>query len=127
MRSGLLGLSTIMAIAFVTEVHADSGGDPAMGRRLFAPCSSCHTTEANVPAKLGPTLHGIFGRKAGSLPGFSYSEAMQKSGIVWNESTLDAYIKEPSAVVPGNKMLFSGVPKDQARADIIAYLKQATK
>jgi cytochrome c len=122
------GCSSMMILLWaMSQAYADGGGDPAVGKRQFAPCTSCHSIEADAPDKIGPSLHSIVGRKAGSLPGFSYSEAMQKSGIVWDEHLLDAYIKQPSAVVPGNKMAFFGVKNDQARADIIAYLKEAAK
>lgn len=110
-----------------TQACADNPGDPIMGKRLFAQCGACHTTEVDGPNKIGPNLHGIFGRKAGSLSNFSYSEAMQKSGVIWDAATLSEYIKQPADFVPGNKMPFPGVPKEQARADIIAYLKETTK
>lgn len=127
MRAGLLlCFPVLLLLSPASVVHAE-GGDPVMGKRLFAQCSSCHVIVVDAPSTVGPNLHGLFGRKAGSLPGFAYSEAMQKSGITWGESELDAYVKQPAGFVPGTKMVFLGVPKDKARADIIAYLKEATK
>lgn len=123
----LLSSALLLVIASASSVRAESGGDPVMGKRLFAQCGSCHTTAAGGPSPVGPNLHGLFGRKAGSLPGFAYSEAMQASKIVWSDTELDAYIKQPSSFVPGTKMVFMGVAKDKARADILAYLKEATK
>jgi cytochrome c len=127
-RNGLpRSFSVLILMIAASAVHAEGGGDPVMGKRLFAQCGSCHTVAAGGPSTVGPNLHGLIGRKAGSLRGFGYSEAMQKSNIVWGESELDAYIKQPSSFVPGTKMVFLGVSKDQARADIIAYLKEATQ
>lgn len=127
-RNGLPRSSALLFLMVTASaVHAEGGGDPIMGKRLFAQCGSCHSIVADKPSIVGPNLHGILGRKSGTSPGFAYSEAMQKSNIVWGESELDAYIKQPSSYVPGTKMAFLGVTKDQARADIIAYIKEATK
>lgn len=128
MRTSLLVyVSLVVLLSLASQAQADMTGDPVMGRRLFAQCVACHSTQLDPQNKMGPSLHGIVGRHAGSLPNFAYSEAMQKSGIVWDESKLHEYLKEPATLVPGNKMIFPGVPKDRARADIIAYLKEATK
>ena len=108
-------------VTFVTA------GDPDLGKRQFAPCTACHTTEAGGPDKVGPNLHGIIGRKAGTKPGFAYSDALKGSGITWDEAKLDQWIKKPAALVPGTKMAFIGISNDTVRANIIAYLKQATK
>ncbi len=106
---------------------AHAGGDAALGKRAFAPCMACHTVEAGGPNKVGPNLHGVIGSKAGAKPDFKYSDAMKKSGIVWNEAKLDEYLKKPSAFIPGNKMAFIGITKDDVRTNVIAYLQEATK
>ncbi len=93
---------------------------------MFAQCTSCHTIVSGESPKVGPNLHGLIGRKAGSQPDFVYSDAMKSSGIVWDEQVLNDYLKLPSARVPGNRMVFAGVPKDQDRADIIAYIKETS-
>jgi len=84
-------------------------------------CATCHTNEPSKN-KIGPTLFGLIGRRSGSAPGFSYSDAMRNAGVVWNEQTLDKYLADPKAFVPGNKMPYLGVKKPEARKDIIAYL-----
>jgi cytochrome c len=85
-------------------------------------CMVCHTVEAGK-SKLGPSLFGVVGRKSGSEPGFNYSEAMKGAGLTWDEDTLDKYLNDPKAVVPGNKMTYAGVKKADDRKAIIAYLK----
>jgi cytochrome c len=99
-------------------------GDVAAGEKLFVKCKTCHTLEAGKN-KVGPSLAGVFGRKAGTAPDFKYSDAMANSGITWDEASLSEYIADPKGKVPGNKMVFPGVKKDEDRANLIAYLKQA--
>ncbi|RMD91275.1 MAG: cytochrome c family protein [Alphaproteobacteria bacterium] len=106
---------------------ARAEGDPARGRELFRVCAACHTIEAGAGTKVGPNLHGLFGRKAGTVEGFAYSPAMAASGILWNEETLGRYLASPRAMVPGNRMPYPGMPKAADRADLIAYLREATK
>ena len=100
-------------------------GDAAAGEKIFIKCKTCHTLEAGKN-KVGPSLAGLIGRKAGTAPDFNYSDAMKNSGITWDEAALNEYITDPKAKVPGNKMVFPGVKKDEDRANLIAYLKQAT-
>lgn len=126
MRKALLWAIALAPFS-IAAAHAADAGDPVMGKRQFAPCTACHTTEADGPNKVGPNLHGIIGRKAGTKADFTYSDAMKASGITWDAAKIDAYITKPSALVPGNKMAFMGVAKDDVRANIIAYLKEATK
>jgi cytochrome c len=125
MRNALMLASILVPVSFAAA-HAE-GGDPVMGKRQFAPCSACHSIGAGEPNKVGPNLHGIFGRKSGSKEDFQYSDAMKKAGIVWDAAKIDKYITKPQEFVPGNKMAFIGIAKDEVRANIIAYLKEATK
>jgi cytochrome c len=101
-------------------------GDPKKGKRVFARCLSCHILTEEGPKKQGPHLYGIFGRTAGTVEGFKYSKAMAESGIVWDETTIDAYMADPKGYIPGNRMAFVGIKKAKQRADLIAYLKEAT-
>jgi len=114
----------MLAVTSVTIASAD--GDPARGEAKFQECAACHKLEAGVN-DVGPSLHNIFGRKAGELPDFRFSPALRKSGIIWSAETLDTYITDPQAMVPANRMPYAGLADRDARADLIAYLKQATK
>jgi cytochrome c len=122
------GFTILAAAAFFSLASAPShaDGDAAKGKKVFAKCMACHTTEAGKN-KVGPTLHGIIGRKSGSVEGFTYSDAMKNAGITWNEAELDKYLTNPKKDVPGNKMAFPGLPKADDRANVIAYLKEATQ
>lgn len=101
---------------------ASAAGDAAMGGRLFLQCRACHTVGAAEKSGLGPNLNGVFGAKAGAKPGYQYSPAMTKSGLVWTANTLDGFLTRPMTAVPGTKMAFAGVANPKARADLIAYL-----
>ena len=102
-----------------------AAGDPAAGQKIFNKCKTCHEAD-QAKNKVGPNLVGLFGRKSGSVADFKYSDAMKNANIVWSETTVAEYVKDPKAFVPGNKMVFPGLKSDQEIADLIAYLKQAT-
>lgn len=101
---------------------AGLSGDPARGQKLFAQCRSCHVTEAGVN-RVGPTLHGVVGRKAGSAPDYRYSAANENSAVVWTEQNLFEFLENPRKYLPGTKMAYPGMKDPQRRADLIAYLK----
>ena len=105
---------------------ADMKGDATHGEAVFAQCKTCHVIEAGVN-RIGPSLAGIVGRKAGEVAGYSYSAANKGSGITWSAEKLYQYLEKPARVVPGTKMAFAGLPKGQDRADVIAYLSTAAK
>ena len=87
----------------------------------FGVCAACHTTDGSK--SLGPSLKGVYGRKAGSLAGFTYSRAMRNSGVLWDEKSLDAFIAEPQKAIPGNTMPFGGISDPRQRAEVVHYLK----
>lgn len=101
-------------------------GDIVNGKRQFAICATCHSTAAGAPNKVGPNLHGIIGKKAGINPTFAYSDGLKSSGKTWDEATLDAYLKNPKAMFSDSKMAYAGMPADNNRRDVIAYIKVAT-
>ena len=103
-------------------------GDAAKGQRVFnTQCRTCHKVEKDASSPVGPSLHGLFGRKSGTLAGFEYSDAMKKADITWDEATLAEYLKDPKAKVPGTKMAFVGLKNPAQLEDLVAYLKDATK
>lgn len=97
--------------------------DLAEGKKQFALCRSCHTITPGGANMTGPALYGVFGRKAGSHPGFKYSDAVTNAGFTWDAAQLDSWLADPRGFLPGNKMSFAGVKDPKKRIDLIAYLK----
>ncbi len=114
------------AAAGATLEYASFTTDAAAGEKVFAACRTCHVFDEGVN-RVGPSLHKVVGRKSGSVPGFSYSDANKNSGITWTPQVLFEYLKDPKAYVPGTKMAFPGVKDDQKRADLVAYLEAQSK
>ena len=110
----------------VTDGGQKLSGDPVHGKQIFNQCMVCHSIDAGVN-HIGPSLHGVVNRKAGTIPNFMYSGANKKSGIVWSQQKIFDYLKNPQAMVPGTKMTFAGLRKAQDRADVIAYLTENSK
>jgi cytochrome c len=108
-------------------------GDINRGAKIFKTrCATCHVVEKNEGSnsyngnKMGPNLHGLFGRKSGTVDGYNYSMAIKKKEILWNENTIFNYLDNPKKYIPGTKMIFSGIKNHKERTDLIAYLKQST-
>jgi cytochrome c len=100
-----------------------NGGNYDKGRRVFAQCRSCHTVGAGEPNRVGPHLHGVFGRAAGSVSDFrTYSKGLKESGITWDAATMDKWVANPRDVVAVNNMIFPGIRKEEDRHDLIAFL-----
>jgi cytochrome c len=117
-------VALLMTLPLIGAARAD--GDAARGEVKFQDCAACHKLEAGAN-NVGPSLHGIFERKAGELADFRYSPAIKRSGIAWTPETLDTFITDPQAVVPGNRMPYAGMASPGDRADLIAYLQKTTK
>jgi cytochrome c2 len=103
-----------------------AAANPKRGQLLYMQCKACHDVEPGLPHKVGPNLNGVFGRTAGTAPGFKYTDAMAKSGIVWTAQTLDIFLKQPGAMIPGNGMAFPGVANDADGAGLIVYLRSVS-
>ncbi len=98
--------------------------DAAAGERVFAQCRACHQVGETAKNAVGPVLNGLFGRKAGTVEGYTYSPANKNSGLTWDEAVFRDYIKDPRAKIPGTKMIYAGLKDEQRVTDLIAYLKQ---
>ena len=116
---------TALAVLQLAATSAFAQGDPEKGEKVFNRCKACHVVDKEQN-RVGPHLVGIIGRQAGSVEGFGYSDAMKNSGKTWDEETLAAYLKDPKGYVPGNKMAFAGLKKEDEVVDVIAYLKRET-
>jgi cytochrome c len=101
---------------------ARAEGDADAGKEVFKKCAVCHATQPGQN-KVGPSLAGVVGRKAGTVPNYSYSAANKDSGLTWDEATLEKYLENPREVVKGTKMVFPGLKTEKERQDVIAYLK----
>jgi cytochrome c2 len=121
MRATMLLVMTLLPVGV-----ACADGDPVRGEARFQDCAACHKLVAGAN-EIGPSLHGIFTRKAGELADFRFSPAMKRSGIEWTPETFDKYIADPQAMVPANRMPYAGMASASDRADLIAYLVKASR
>jgi cytochrome c len=126
-RKGRRRVATFVLAAFCAlaggAAAAGPAGDANRGEQLYEACTDCHSLDKN---DVGPRHRGVFGRKAASLPDYDYSDALKSANIVWNEETLDKWLTDPQAFVPGVKMFFH-LDNPQDRADVIAFLKERAK
>jgi cytochrome c len=123
MRFHLTAVAAVALLLLPRSPALGADGDPTRGEQIYHRCQGCHSIDAN---RVGPRHAGLFGRRAGSLDDYTYSDAMRAAGIVWDTTTLDQFLTAPRKFIPGTKMPFAGIPDAQERADLIAYLKQAT-
>jgi len=124
MIDGMRAMLALLMMLLAGSALAD--GDAARGEKKFEDCAACHRLEAGAN-NVGPSLHGIFGRKAAEIADFRYSPAIKRSAIVWTPDMVDKFITNPQAMVPGNRMPYAGMAGAADRADLIAYLQKATK
>jgi cytochrome c len=126
-RTSIFVAAVVVAVAATAATAAFADGDRDEGAKAFRQCAACHSLRAG-DHRTGPSLAGIWGKKAGGIETFNrYSEAIKSSGIVWNADTLDRWLADPKAMVPGNRMVFRGVADKKTRDDLIAFLKSAAE
>jgi cytochrome c len=114
-------LPTLAVAALLVIGNPAGAQDAAAGKRVFEQCAACHSIDGSNG--VGPSLKGVVGRKSGSSPGFHYSSAMKKAGIVWDDHVLNDYVADPQKALPGNVMPYSGIADAKQRKDLVAYLK----
>ncbi len=114
----------VAAALIVMSMGAAVAQDVQKGENSFKKCLVCHAIGPGAKNKIGPELNGLDGRKAGTVPGYNYSDANKNSGIVWDDATFKEYIKDPRAKIPGTKMTFPGIKNEQEINDLWGYLKQ---
>lgn len=112
-----------LVLAICVAQPAQAADPLAAGRKAFQRCANCHQVGPNAHSNYGPQLNGIVGRRAGSAPDFAYSPAMKRAGFVWDERRLAAFIDDPDAVVPGNRMRYWGFMSKRQIGDLVAYLR----
>lgn len=115
-------LAAAAAGALLLAAAPAQAADAARGEQLYSRCVACHALATD---RVGPRHCGLIGRRAGSVPGFPYTDGMKNSRLVWDEKTLDRFLAKPLSVVPGTSMTYDGVRETRDRADLIAYLRQA--
>jgi cytochrome c len=121
MRAFAFTVAAFATLAVPPAIAASARGDAAAGEAIYSRCLACHALAYD---RTGPRHCGLVGRRAGSVKGFPYSEAMKRSGLVWDEKTLDRFIQDPMKTVPGTAMGYAGIKDAKERADLIAYLKR---
>jgi cytochrome c len=120
-------LSALLIIASSAATSGTLAQDAAAGKTSFNKCMACHAIGEGAQNKVGPELNGLNGRKSGTAPDYSYTEANKNSGITWNEAQFKEYIKDPKAKIPGTKMAFSGIKNEKEAGDLWAFIAQYDK
>src|SRR5882757_1086100 len=120
-------LSSLIVLTSLIAASGARAQDATAGKASFNKCLACHAIGEGAKNKVGPELNGLDGRKSGTAPDYSYSDANKNSGITWNEAQFKEYIKDPKAKIPGTKMAFAGIKKDTEINDLWAFLSQYDK
>jgi len=115
----VIGIAAALA-AFSAPALAD--GDVEAGKKVFNKCKACHTLDEGKN-KVGPSLFGVMGKPAAAVPGFKYSKALKESGLTWDEETIEKFLAKPKDLVPGTRMAFAGLKKDDDIENVLAYIK----
>ena len=123
-RALLLVASAGLLVVGLAGAGSPPPSELAAGQAIYERCAACHSLDRD---RVGPRHCGLFGRRAASVPGFAYSEAMRTSGIVWNRETLDAFLADPLGTVPGTLMTYAGIQDPKERAELLAFLEVATR
>jgi cytochrome c len=126
MMRSVMCVAAVVAATGVASRAALADGDAERGAKRFEECVACHALEKDKES-VGPSLYGVFGRKAGEGADFRFSPALKRSGITWDQASIDTFIADPQATVPGNRMPYAGIADAAARADLIAYLVKTFK
>lgn len=121
-----LGEQTVKSAAEYLAVEPYVDGNRSRGERQAKLCKACHSLDEGGPHMIGPALYGFFGREVGTREGFEYSAVMRNADFVWTPEAVDAWLAQPGRFLPGNRMIFAGVPDEDDRIDLIAYLLEAT-
>jgi cytochrome c len=120
-------VSLLVSLASIGAAHSARAQDAAAGENSFKKCLACHSIGEGAKNKVGPELNGIDGRKSGTAPDYSYSDANKNSGITWSKDQFLEYITDPKAKIPGTKMIFPGIKNEKERNDVWAYISQFDK
>ena len=126
LTAATLGEQQVLANSAYLAQPPYADADPSRGERQALMCRACHSLESGGRNMLGPALHGFFGREVGAVEGFDYSSAIREADFVWTPRALDAWLREPARFLPGNRMIFAGVPDAGDREALIAYLLEVT-
>jgi len=126
MMRSVTWVAAVVAATAVAFSAALADGDAERGARRFEECVACHALEKGKES-VGPSLYGVFGRKAGEGADFRYSPALKRSGITWDAASIDTFIADPQAIVPGNRMPYADIADAATRADLIAYMARTFK
>ncbi len=120
----MMALAMAFSGALAGHAMALEPGDAAAGAKVFKKCQACHSINAADGNKIGPNLHGVIGRTSGTQEGFNYSDGMKSAAIVWDETTIEKYLRDPKGFIPKNKMAFVGLKKDSDLANVLAFIKE---